>query len=280
MNLLVTIGAAFLSWMAPGGAKVIHNVRYADHDRGALDVYEPRHAAPGAPMVVFVYGGSWQSGDKSIYRFVGKVLASRGVVTVIPDYRVYPAVKYPDFLRDNAEAVVFAKTHASDWGADANRLFLAGHSAGAYNVAMLALDRRWLGAAGLDPRRDIAGVIGLAGPYDFLPLKDDTLKIIFGPEDARPDTQPIKHVDGVAPPMLLFAGSNDKTVDPGNTTRLAAAIQARGGAVTASIVPGKSHISLLTSLLRSSRGHGGTLDAVSGFIDSTPAPAAALKSAA
>jgi acetyl esterase/lipase len=229
--------------------------------------------------VVFIYGGSWDSGEKSMYRFVGKLLASRGFITVIPDYRVYPAAKYPEFLRDNAEAVAFAKSHAAEWGADPSRLFLAGHSAGAYDAAMLGLDRRWLGAVGLDPRHDVVGVVGLAGPYDFLPLRDDKLKIIFGPEETRPDTQPINHIDGMAPPMLLLAGSKDKTVDPGNTTRLAAAIQARGGAVTARIVPGKSHISLLTSLLPSSGGRSEILDAVAGFIGATPAPAA-LKSAA
>lgn len=280
MNLLIGLGTALLSWMAPGGAHVIKDVRYADHDRGTLDVYEPRRAAPGAPVVVFVYGGSWQSGDKAMYRFIGKLLASRGLVTVIPDYRVFPAVKYPEFLRDNAEAVAFARRHAVDWGADPHRLVLAGHSAGAYDVAMLALDRRWLGAVGLDPRRDIAGVVGLAGPYDFLPLRDDKLKIIFGPEESRPDTQPITHVDGAGPPMLLLAGSRDTTVDPGNTTRLAAAIRARGGRVTARIVPGKSHVGLLTALLPASGGRSETLDAVADFIATTPAPAAALKSAA
>ena len=130
MNFLIALGAAFLSWMAPGGGKIVHDVHYADHDRGTMDVYEPKRAAPGTPLVVFIYGGSWQSGDKSLYRFVGKLLASRGFVAVIPNYRVYPAVKYPDFLRDNAQAVAFSKAHAADWGADAGRLFLAGHSAG------------------------------------------------------------------------------------------------------------------------------------------------------
>ena len=176
--------------------------------------------------------------------------------------------------------MAFAKSHAAVWGADPNRLFLAGHSAGAYNVAMLGLDRRWLGAVGLDPRRDVAGVVGLAGPYDFLPLRDDKLKIIFGPEDTRPT--PSRSTTSTAWRRLccFLAGSKDKTVDPGNTTRLAAAIQARGGKVTARIVPGKSHIGLLTSLLPSSNGHSEILDAVAGFIETTPAPAAPLKSAA
>ncbi len=279
MNALVSIGAAVLAWMAPGGARVIHDVPYAAHAEATLDVYEPRHLTPNAPLVVFFYGGSWQSGDKSIYRFVGKLLASQGFVTVIPNYRVYPAVKYPDFLRDNAEAVAFARRRAAEWGADPRRLFLAGHSAGAYNVAMLGLDRRWLAEVGLDPRRDVAGVVGLAGPYDFLPLRDETLKTIFGPEEDRPDTQPINHVEGQDPPMLLIAGSNDKTVDPGNATRLAAAMSKRGDRATTRIVLGKSHVGLLTGLLPPAGGHSAILDAMTDFIAAAPAPTLAKDAA-
>ena len=262
--------------MTPGGARVIQSLPYADQARGTLDVYQPRQGSLGAPVVVFIYGGSWQSGDKALYRFVGELLASRGVVAVIPDYRIYPAVRYPDFLRDNALAVRFARDHAQAWGADPHRLFLMGHSAGAYNVAMLALDRRWLARVGLEPGTDIAGVIGLAGPYDFLPLKDGTLKIIFGPEDARADTQPINHVDGRSPPMLLLAGAKDTTVDPGNTTRLAASIRLHGGKVTTRIVPGRGHVRLLASLIPAIGGRA-LLDEVCNFVFD-PGPEANLRS--
>ena len=131
---------------------------------------------------------------------------------------------------------------------------------------MLALDPRWLGEVGLDPAKDLAGVVGLAGPYDFLPLRDKTLKIIFGPPEGRPDTQPINHVNGRGPPMLLLAGSADKVVDPGNTTRLASAIRARGGKVEAQIFPGESHVGMLTALLRPFRGRAPVLDEIVGFI--------------
>jgi acetyl esterase/lipase len=198
-------------------------------------------------------------------------LASRGIITIIPDYRVYPDVRYPAFLHDNALAVSYVKRHAAEWGGDPRRLFLIGHSAGAYDAAMLAIDRRWLGQVGLDPRRDLAGVVGLAGPYDFLPLRDAKLKIIFGPEDRWGDTQPINHVDGHSPPLLLLAGGRDETVDPGNSTRLAAAVRKRGGEASAQIYPGLGHVSLLTSLSGLFRRRGGVLDQIAAFVDKTPA---------
>ncbi|MDB5479595.1 MAG: esterase/lipase [Caulobacteraceae bacterium] len=271
MNVLVSLGVAILALSSPGAVDVKHNLAYASGDRGHFDVYVPRRANRRAPVVVFLYGGSWQSGNKGLYRFVGRSLASRGFITVIPDYRVYPEVRYPTFLRDNALAVAFVQRHAADWGGDPGRLFLIGHSAGAYNAAMLALDPRWLGEVGLDPRRDLAGVVGLAGPYDFLPLRDATLKTIFGPTDQRPDTQPINHVDGHAAPMLLLAGDRDATVDPGNSARLTAAIRAHGGSASAHIYPGLGHVSVLTSISGLFRRRGGVLDGVTAFVGDAPA---------
>jgi len=280
MGLFSAVAAALLALAAPGGVAVKHDLTFEAGPRGKLDVYLPGNPAPGAPVAVFIYGGSWQSGDKGFYRFVGATLASRGILTVIPDYRVYPQVRYPDFLRDNALAVRFVKQHAREWGGDPARLFLIGHSAGAYNVAMLALDRRWLGEVGLDPRRDVAGVVGLAGPYDFLPLRDEKLKTIFGPKDTRPDTQPINHVDGRSPSMLLLAGSKDTVVDPGNSTRLAAAIQAHGGEAEARLYPGVGHVGLLTAILAPFRHRAPTLEAIVNFVSRRSAAAAEISPAA
>ncbi len=272
MNILVSLGVTVLTLSSPGGVSVRHDLIYAQGGRGRMDVYAPRTVKPHAPVAVFVYGGSWQSGEKALYRFVGVSLASRGIVTVIPDYRVYPEVRYPTFLNDNAQAVAYAARHAAEWGGDPGRLFLVGHSAGAYNAAMLALDPRWLGAVGLNARRDVAGVVGLAGPYDFLPLRDPKLKTIFGPDDQLADTQPINHVDGSAPPMRLLAGDKDTVVDPANATRLAAAIRARGGTVSTRLYPGLGHVSLLTAVSGLFRGRAPVLDDIAGFINGAPAP--------
>jgi acetyl esterase/lipase len=110
-------------------------------------------------------------------------------------------------------------------------LFLKGHSAGAHIAAMLSIDGRWLGKVGLDPRCDIAGLIGIAGPYDLMPLRDEKLKMIFGGVN-RPETQPIYHVAPGAPPALLMTGGRDRLVEPGNSVRLAARLVAAGNAAT------------------------------------------------
>jgi len=266
VNLLISLGVGLLTLGTPGDARVHAGVHYGPGARERMDVYAPRRTEPHTPVVVFFYGGSWQSGDRSLYQFVGRSLASRGIVAVIPDYRLYPEVRYPEFLRDGASAVAYARLHARDWGGDPDRLFLAGHSAGAYNAMMLATDKRWLGEVGLVPNHDVAGVIGLAGPYDFLPLRDPILKTIFGPPDTLPATQPIHHLDGATPPMRLLAGDGDTVVDPGNSTRMAAAVNGQGGAAQVKIYAGLGHISLLTAISGPFRRRAPVLDDMVSFV--------------
>jgi len=227
------------------GVVTTRDAIYQPGPRGGLDVYRPRDANGSTPVVVFIYGGGWDSGAKSEYAFIGDALASKGYLTFIPDYRLYPEVRWPAFLEDNAKAIRWVRDHASEFGGDPGKLFLVGHSAGAYNAVMLSLDRRWLAAVGMDPRRDLRGVVGLAGPYDFLPLHSDELKAIFGPPKTRPATQPINYVDGQGPHLFLATDNHDKVVDPGNTTRLADKIRAQGGSVETKTYAGLSHALLL-----------------------------------
>ena len=237
--------AAVLNAIAPrDGVAVTRDLAYQDGPRHMLDVYAPAAAAP-APVVVFFYGGGWEAGSKDMYRFVGAALAARGVMTVIADYRVYPEVRFPGFMRDAALAVAWTRTNAARFGGDPRRMFLMGHSAGAQIATLLALDGSYLHEVGLDPHRDLSGVIGLAGPYDFLPLHDATLEKIFGPEAERWRSQPISFVSSQAPPMLLLAGSDDDTVDPANTTRLAARLRAAGDTVEDRVYPGVGHKTLI-----------------------------------
>jgi len=162
-------------------------------------------------------------------------------VAVVPDYRVYPEVRFPGFVEDGALAIRWAHDHAASFGGDPSRLVLMGHSAGAHIAAMLTYDRQWLEAVKLDPDRDVRGLVGLAGPYDFLPLHDDTLKIIFGPPAHLPASQPINYVESGAPPAFLATGSADGVVDPGNATRLARKVAVEGDTATVKVYDGVGH---------------------------------------
>ena len=224
------------------GITIREGVAYGPGPRHRLDIYSPARtaAAAPAPAVVFFYGGGWEEGDRGIYRFVGAALAARGILTLVPDYRLYPEVRFPAFMEDAAAAVAWARSFLITLGGDPGRLFLMGHSAGAQIATLLALDPSYLRAAGMAGGR-LAGVIGLAGPYDFLPLRSPTLKAIFGPEAAWPVSQPITYASAAAPPMLLAAGTADRVVDPGNTERLAARLRAVGATVEMRLYRGLGH---------------------------------------
>ena len=211
-----------------------------------LDVYTP-NGAKNAPVVVFFYGGRWSEGSRDLYEFVGGALAKQGFVAVLPDYRQYPSVKFPAFVEDSAKAVRWAREHAAQYGGDSGRLFVMGHSAGAYNAAMLAIDERWLAGVG-GSRSWLAGMIGLAGPYDFMPFTDPDIQDMFGPPSRYTDTQPINHVDGRNPPLLLLHGENDDSVWPKNTRNLATRVQAEGGPVETVIYPKMSHTWIVATL--------------------------------
>lgn len=243
------------------------DIAYGDNPRQKLDVYAP-HDTAGArlrPVVVFFYGSRWESGDRAGYRFAAEALTSQGVVTVVPDYRGYPEVRFPDFVFDAAAAVRWTQNNAARFGGDRDRLFVMGHSSGAHIAALLTLDDEYLKSVGMRPR-DLRGMIGLAGPYDFLPLSDKTLMEIFGPEAERARSQPINYVNGKNPPMLLLVGNQDRVVDPGNTTRLAAKIVAAGGPVRVVEFPEYGHAEMVAKLAAPLRGNGDLLKAVTDFV--------------
>ena len=225
---------------------------YGTAARQRLDVYrpldEPAAGAAKPPLVVFFYGGNWTNGERGDYRFVGEALASAGAVVVIPDYRLSPGVRYPTFLEDSAAAVKWALDHADTYGADPRRLVLMGHSAGGYNAAMLALDPRWLGAVGIS-QQQVSAWIGLAGPYDFLPIDEPMTRVAFDWPATPADSQPLAHVTPQSPPALLLVADKDDTVDPDrNSAALGAKLQEAGVEVMFRRYPRVSHATLVGSL--------------------------------
>jgi acetyl esterase/lipase len=221
-------------------------VSYGSGPRQMLDVYQPlpgKAAAP--PIVVFFYGGNWESGERANYRFVGEFLAASGAIAVIPDYRLYPQVRYPDFLKDCAAAVAWAFANARALGGDPARIYVMGHSAGAYNAAMMALDPRWLGAQ----REQLAGFVGIAGPYDFLPIENPATQRAFSWPNTPRDSQPVEYVSPKAPRTLLIAANKDNLVNPvRNTGGLAQRLKAAGVDTTVRLMEGVNHVTVLAAV--------------------------------
>lgn len=243
-----------------GGVVRTANLAFGEHPRQRLDVYAPK-GARGLPIMVFIYGGSWNSGTKDGYAFVGRALAAQGFVTVIPDYRLTPEVVFPAFLQDNAAAVRWARANAASYGGDPDRIVLAGHSAGAYNAAMLALDPQWLGP----DRQAVRGFAGLAGPYDFLPLQWAVTKATFGQAPDLPATQPVNFGRAGDPPVFLASGAKDGTVYPRNSEALAAKLRAAGVPVEYKLYPNIGHVGIATALARPFRRQAPVLADVSAF---------------
>jgi acetyl esterase/lipase len=223
-------------------------IPYGAGARQRLDLYRPsRSLGIAAPVVVFFYGGGWRGGNRADYRFVGRFLAAEGFIAVIPDYRVAPEVVFPGFLEDGAKALRWVQDHIAEQGGDPRNILLMGHSAGAYNAMMLALDRRYGAAAGFDATR-LRGVVGLAGPYDFEPTARE--RQIFGAASDPRETQPVNFVAPGAPPVLLVSGDRDETVDPENSRSLARRLDAAKGSATLREIPGLDHMDVVLLLSR------------------------------
>jgi acetyl esterase/lipase len=293
-GIFAAIGALLSGCSATGAINALvsrnsyrgtEGVAYGAGPRQKLDVYRPLDTpAGGAPVIVFFYGGNWDTGERADYRFVGEALAAGGALTIIPDYRLVPEVHYPEFLNDNAAAMACSNTHAmaaggaltiipdyrlvpevhypeflndnaaamawvfehaKDYGGDPSKIYVMGHSAGAYNASMLALDPRWLG-----PRRErLAGFIGLAGPYDFLPIVNPDTQRAFNWPGTPPESQPINYVNAKAPRTLLIAANTDNLVNPvRNTVGLGNKLKAAGVDTTVKRYDNVSHVTLIGAM--------------------------------
>lgn len=235
------------------GVSAVEGVVYGPESRHRLDVYTPSQSSlTKRPAVIFFYGGSWRNGDRADYRFVGQALARRGVVTIIPDYRLYPQAKFPEFMHDAAKAVRWVVENADTLQVDADRISLAGHSAGAHLAATLALDPRYLDAEGLRRFR-IASVIGIAGPYAFDPLAYTWTRPVFQDTGDIDNARPAVLAAGYdrdsgaheLPTFTLLHGADDTTVFPKNSKILAKALRAAKVRVRYSVYPDIGHYKIL-----------------------------------
>lgn len=234
--LAFTSPPRLLSWYdrVTGGAKgavlVAEGVAFGTHGQ-ALDIWKPEASAAGKlPVVIFWYGGGWAKGDRTSYAFAGRALAREGFLVVIPDYRKVPDVRFPAFLDDGAEAVAWVEGNIARHGGDPARIAFMGHSAGAYEAVMLALDAKRLTAAGADPA-NVKAAVGLSGPYDFHPFTSDRAIAAFSQWPRPEETQPITFARADAPAMLLVTSDGDETVRARNANNLGAKLKELGAPV-------------------------------------------------
>jgi acetyl esterase/lipase len=241
------------------------DVAYGALPRQKLDIYQPTNPNGDDAIVVFIYGGAWRMGNRSDYRFVAQPFAAAGYTTVVPDYRLHPEVRFPDFVTDVAAAIAWVQREMV--GRDKPpRIVLVGHSAGAHTAALLALDARYLEAEGLSPDI-IKGWVGIAGPYAFDPIKTASTREVFA--TARDDVrraQPVTFARADAPPGLLLHGSSDDTVYPWNSEELEKAIKAKGGRVTYKVMNNIGHIAIVVSIAKPGLGGAPVLKEIAGFI--------------
>jgi acetyl esterase/lipase len=252
------------------------DIAYGKERRQRLDVYRPAGSGSGRPVVIFWYGGSFDSGSKGAYKFVGAALAERGFVTVLPDYRLYPAVKFPELLDDPARAVAWVQQHAQEFGGDPHRVVLMGHSAGAHIAAFLALQPERLTKVGARPEW-IAGLVGLSGPYALAP-NTRTLHTIFGQPYTEADWQPVRSVTHHAPPTFLAHGLDDSLVSAHQTEQLRDALRQADVRVETKLYAGKGHADTVAAFSIPARHRVSVLEDASKFMESitaAPSPAAA-----
>ncbi|WP_425147390.1 alpha/beta hydrolase [Deinococcus sp.] len=241
---LVAINAV----VSTSNLSVTPNLPYGPDVRNLLDVYQPASASR-APVVLFIHGGSWDSGSKDDYKFVGESFAREGYLVAIMNYRLAPKNPYPAYIQDAAQALKWLRGHAAEYGGNPDDLFVMGHSAGAFNAVEVVDNARWLSEAGV-PISAVHGVIGVAGPYSYDYRGMGTASAFPAGSDPA-DVMPANHVRADAPPHLLLVAANDQVVYPQNGERMKAALEARKIPLTFTVLPNLDHYTIVGSLARS-----------------------------
>ena len=260
------------------GAAKLATLSTGENPAQKLILWGPADRDPGdapLPVIVFAHGGSWRTGDPADYGFVARAFVPEGYIVALAGYRLVrddaPDGVYPAMIEDTARAITRVHDEIAHYGGDPQRITLAGHSAGAYNVVMAMMERQWLGHQGLDADA-LAGVVGMAGPYDFYPFDSDSTRAAFGSASDPEATQVLNHVRGDAPPVLLIHGERDTLVRPRNSRELAQLIDTAGGDVTIKLYPEMEHNDPLISLASPWRGGRDVAQTITGFAAQTSEP--------
>lgn len=214
-------------------------IRYGDHPRHEMDIFPSQ---PDSPVLLFIHGGGWSSGCKSMYPHIGLHFAQNGFCTVLMNYRLSPTIKHPGHVTDAAEAFAWVKKNIAKYGGDPKNISIMGHSAGAHMGALLCSDGTYLNFR--DCRKtDINKFVGLSGVYDInLMMTVSEYSHIFH-EQERSHASPVKHFPMC--PCLLAIGEYDYHTMPAQAKAFAEAVLRNGQDVHVLIAEDQDHDSIV-----------------------------------
>jgi len=249
--------------------QALHIAYAEEHERQQLDLYLPKHEAPSA-CVMFVHGGTWKSGHKDDYAFVGQTLAAHGIATAVVGYRLFPEVKFPEFTNDVAQALGWLQRNGEQHGVNIDQgVVMIGHSAGAHLASLVALDPIYSNQFGFSPSF-IQGVIGLAGIYSFRPENSELMSEIFQPAASPNDffeAKPINYLKGGGVPLYLMHGRKDQTVVCQSAERMFKNAMLAGHPVDIHVEEKYGHVRPLLDFLSVMPNHRRFMKKITGFID-------------
>ncbi len=209
-----------------------------------LDIFMPKEV-PNAPVLMFIHGGGWRSGDKSIYPFLGRTFAQQGFVTVNISYRLSPEVQHPAHIQDVARAFAWVYKNIAPYGGNPKQLFVTGHSAGGHLTALLALNKKYLQAEGLSTDL-IKAALPISGIFSLSDIGG--ADIFTSDPELRRDAAPINFVRDAQPPFYLIFAQNDIPTLDRQALDLAKLLQQKGTEAKTLNVPNRDHISIIVSI--------------------------------
>lgn len=211
-----------------------------------LNLFVPE-GLQNAPVLLFIHGGGWTSGDKNLYAYLGHTFAREGFATVVINYRLSPTVQHPAHIEDVARAFAWTHKNIAQYGGDPEKIFVAGHSAGGHLTALLALDAKYLKAHNLTLSA-IKGAIPISGVYDVT-SSFSLYRTVFGADpQQRQDASPLTHVAPNRPPFFVIYAEFDLPGLETQARQFASLLKQNGSEAELLEVSATDHVTIIINI--------------------------------
>jgi acetyl esterase/lipase len=225
-----------------------------------LNVFVPRAHKTNMNVFVFIHGGGWHSGKKSLYNFFGNRMARKDVVVVVIDYPLTPSARYNEMANASARAVQWVKNNIRKYGGDPEKIFVGGHSAGGHLAALITVENKYFDSLEIDSPIKGTVLIDAAGldMYTFLnevkSMPDQTyLETFTADSNYWRDASPLYHLNNrmsPVPPMLIYTGAKTYPIISSTTETFVEALKIYSYDPVYHVVEGKKHIPMITQFFQ------------------------------